>query len=81
LPPGEEAGEAGGGGRRHRYGPRGGGPLAQTKTKNYESPITEIKQHTFNTGNNGHAAQLTELREKIATYCAYVGYSDQLLAY
>ena len=68
-----------GGGRRHRYGPRGGGTPAPKPTKSYESPIAEIKQHTFNTGDNGHAAQFTESREKIATYIQRCGWEESYL--
>ncbi len=77
---GRGAGAGRSGGRR-RYGPRGRGlPQAQPKpTKNDQSPITEISQHTFNTGDNGHAAQFTESREKIATYIQRCGWDESYL--
>ena len=36
--------------------------------KAYESPITKIAKHTFNTGENEFAAQFTKSQERVAGY-------------
>ena len=37
-------------------------------SKPFKSAISEIAEHTFNTGQNKYAAQFTRLREEIANY-------------
>ncbi len=56
----------GGGGRGPRYYPRKGG--VDHASKAYKSAISEIAEHTFNTGHNKDAAQFTRSREEIAIY-------------
>jgi hypothetical protein len=48
-----------GGGRKPRYFPWGGGMDAPAK--GYKSAITDIAQHTLNTGEKKFAAQFVEL--------------------
>lgn len=47
--------------------------------KAYESPITEITKHTFNTGENKFAAQFTESRERVAGYIQRSGMDESYL--
>ncbi len=56
----------GGSGRGPRYYPRKGG--VDHTLKAYKSAISEIAEHTFNTGQNKYAAQFTRSREDIANY-------------
>jgi hypothetical protein len=56
----------GGSGRGPRYYPRKGG--VDHTSKAYKSAISEIAEHTFNTGHNKYAAQFTRSREEIANY-------------
>ena len=48
-------------------------------SKMYESPITEIVKHTFNTGKNKFAAQFTESRERVAGYIQRAGMEESYL--
>jgi hypothetical protein len=57
-------GGRGGGRRKLRYFPPGGGEA----TKGFKSAISEIAQVTFNTGQNKFAAQFTQLRKNVANY-------------
>ena len=56
----------GGGGRGLRYNPRKG--RADHASKAYKPAISEIAEHTFNTGCNKYAAQFTRSRKEIANY-------------
>ncbi len=53
-----------GSGRRY-YPPKGG---VDHVSKAYKSAISKIGEHTFNTGHNKYAAQLTRSREEITNY-------------
>jgi hypothetical protein len=55
-----------GGGRKPRYFPRGRG--VNHSTKPFKSMISEIAEHTFNTGENKYAAQFTQPHEEVANY-------------
>ncbi len=55
-----------GGGRKPRYFLRGRG--VNHPTKLFKSMISEIAEHTFNTGENKYAAQFTRSREEVANY-------------
>jgi hypothetical protein len=55
-----------GGGRKLRYLPRGRG--VDHSTKPFKSMISEIAEHTFNTGENKYAAQFTRSCEEVANY-------------
>ena len=57
---------AGRGGSRRRYYPRKGG--VNHASKAYKLAISEITEHTFNTGHNKYVAQFTRSREEIANY-------------
>ena len=48
-------------------------------SKAYESPITEIAKHTFNTGENKFAAQFTESQERVAGYVQWGGMEESYL--
>ncbi len=73
-------GGCGSGGRRpQRYFPRGRGGGAAASSKAYESPITEIAKHTFNTGENKFPAQFTELRERVTGYVQRGGMEESYL--
>jgi hypothetical protein len=54
----------GGGGRKPRYFPQGGGEA----TKGFKSAISEITQDTFNTGQNKFAVQFTQSWKNVANY-------------
>jgi len=76
------AGRGGGRGdtRKPRYFPRrGGGGGAGATTKAYESPITEISEYTFNTGENKFTAQFTESRERVVGYVQRSGMDESYL--
>ncbi len=57
---------AGRGGSGRRYYPQKGG--IDHVSKAYKSAISEIGEHTFNTGHNKYAAQFTRSRKEIANY-------------
>ena len=50
----------------HRYYAQKGGVDHASKT--YKSAISEIAEHTLNTGHNKYTAQFTRSREEIANY-------------
>jgi hypothetical protein len=55
-----------GGGRKPQYFSRGRG--IEMVVKAYKSSIPGIEEHTFNTGQNKFAAQLTQSRENVANF-------------
>ncbi len=57
-------GGRGGGGRKPRYFPQGGGEA----TKGFKSGISKIAQDTFITGQNKFAAQFMQSRKNVANY-------------
>jgi hypothetical protein len=65
--------------QQERYFPRGKGGGAAASCKVYESPITEIAKHTFNTGENKFATQFTELQERVAGYVQRGGMEESYL--
>jgi hypothetical protein len=61
---GQGAGHSGG--RKLQYFPQGRG--VDHSTKPFKSMISEIAEHTFNTGENKYVAQFTQRREEVANY-------------
>ena len=76
---GQGGGRGGGGRRPQRYFPHGRGGGAAASSKAYESPISEIAKHTFNTGKNKFAAHFTESRERVAGYVQQGGMEESYL--
>jgi hypothetical protein len=76
---GRGGGRGGGGRRPQRYFPQGRGGGAAVSSKAYESPITEIAKHTFNTGENKFASQFTESLERVVGYVQRGGMEESYL--
>jgi hypothetical protein len=56
-----------GSGRKPRYFPQKGG-IDQSSSKAYKSPILEIAEHTFNTGEHKFAVQFTLSQKIVANH-------------